>query len=293
VCLFREDWEPERHLSSEFKAVSALLPFAIMVCASDGAAEAELELISGQLSRLKRNERTRLGARREVLLDSPPAARSLRGAVSGLGEQQKRSIAQFLLLITAADGRITQTEIETLEKAYRVLDLSLESVHSDIHKLMTGVSGATGKKPVAVRKAQRHASSYKLPPEPDHGVLVLDLESIRRKRQESKSVVAMLEEVFAEDDLHEPVEVSSPDEEQQIESILDESHMRLLLELLHSEEIPGARWTEMCREVGLLPGAAIEAINEAVLDAFDDVLIVSSDPIGVEPETAKLLRGVV
>lgn len=294
VCLFREDWEPERHLSSEFKAVSALLPFAVMVCASDGAAEAELELISGQLSRLEPNERRRLEARTKVLLDSPPAVRSLGGAVSGLGEQQKRSIARFLLLITAADGRITQAEIETLEKAYRVLDLPLESVHSDIHKLMTGVSGATGKKPVAVRKAGRQASSYKLPPEPklERGVLVLDSESVRRKRQESESVVALLEEVFAEHDLDGPVEVSSPDE-QQIESILDESQMRLLLELLHSEEIPEARWTEMCREVGLLPRAAIEAINEAVLDVFDDVLIVSSDPIGVEPETAKLLRGVV
>ena len=160
---------------------------------------------------------------------------------------------------------------------------------------MTGVSGATGKKPVAVRKAGRQASSYKLPPEPklERGVLVLDSESVRRKRQESESVVALLEEVFAEHDLDGPVEVSSPDEQQQIESILDESQMRLLLELLHSEEIPEARWTEMCREVGLLPRAAIEAINEAVLDVFDDVLIVSSDPIGVEPETAKLLRGVV
>ncbi|MCK4580313.1 MAG: TerB N-terminal domain-containing protein, partial [Dehalococcoidia bacterium] len=89
VCLFRDHWEPERHLSSEFKVASALLPFAVMVCASDGATEAELELISEQLSRLEHNERRRLEARTEVLLDSPPAVRSLRRAVSGLGEQQK------------------------------------------------------------------------------------------------------------------------------------------------------------------------------------------------------------
>jgi len=167
-------------------------------------------------------------------------------------------------------------------------------VHSDIHELMTGAGGATDKEPITVRRARRQSISYDLPPEPEASsdVIALNLESIRLKRKESESVVALLEEVFAEDDVFESVESSEAveEEERPIASILDESHMRLVLELLRREEIPGARWSEMCREVGLLPGGAIEAINEAVLDAFDDVLIVGSDPVAVEPETAKLLR---
>jgi len=71
---------------------------------------------------------------------------------------------------------------------------------------------------------------------------------------------------------------------------LDASHLSLVWELLRLEEMPKARWEELCHDADLLPDAAIEAINEAVLERIDEVLIVESDPLVVESGVAVLCR---
>ena len=295
VCIFREEWAPGRRLSAEFNACAASLPFAVMVSSTDGVDETELGVISRRFSHLANVEKKRLEARLRVLLSSPPAVESLRGFVSGLNEQQKAAIARYLLLVAAADGRITQEEIRALQKTYRALELPPEAVHSDIHELITGESGAMGKEPVTVREARRRSPSYELPPETEteEGVIILDAESIRKKRQESEAVVALLEQVLAEDELQKPYDETDADEDALVGEVLDDVHLRLLMELLRYEQIPAERWSQMCREVGLLSDAAIEVINELIMDTFEDadVLIEKSDPLRVNPETAKLVRG--
>lgn len=293
VCIFRQEWAPETKLSPEFRACAASLPFAVMVSSTDGVDAAELDVISRRFSGLSAAERSRLEARLRILLESPPAVRSLRSAVSGLSEPQRQGIAQYLLLVAAADGRITQEEVKALQKTYSVLDLPPESVHSEIHELIAGGSGASGKEPVTVREARRTSPSYELPPEAvtEGGVIVLDVESIRRKRKESESVVALLEEVFLEDEPQAEVETVDEGEYEQGDETFDDAHRRLVLELLRYGQIPAERWAEMCREVNLLPDAAIEVINEAVVDTFEDVLIQKADPLRVEPEIADLVRG--
>ena len=293
VYIFRQEWAPERKLSPEYRAYAASLPFAALVSATDGVDAAELEVISRRFADLGAAERSRLDARLRILLERPPTAQSLRSAVSGLHEQQKQRLAQYLLLIAAADGRITQEEIKALQKMYSILGLPPESVHSEIHELMAGGSGLSGKEPVAVRQATATSPSYKLPPEDiaDGGVIVLDEESIRRKREESESVVTLLEDVFSEEEPPAELEAVDEDEEDQGEEIFDDAHRRLVLELLRSGEIPAERWAEMCREVSLLPDAAIESINGAVVERFEDVLIEKGDPLRVVTDIAELVGG--
>ncbi len=293
ICIFRQEWKPESKLSPEFRACAASLPFAVTVSSTDGVDAAELDVISRRFSGLSAAERNRLEARLRILLGSPPAARSLRSAVSGLSETQRQEIAKYLLLVAAADGRITQEEVKALQKTYSVLELPPESVHSEIHELMAGGSGASGKEPVTVRQARETSPSYELPPQTatEGGVIVLDEESIRRKREESESVVTLLEEVFYEEEPQAQLETVDEDEEDQGDEIFDDAHRRLVLELLRYGQIPVERWAEMCREVNLLPDAAIEAINEAVVDRFEDVLIEKADPLRVVTDIADLVGG--
>jgi len=293
VCVFRQEWAPEAKLSPEFRACAAFLPFAVMVSSTDDVDVAKLEVISRRFSGLSVAERNRLEARLRILLHSTPAVQSLRGAVSGLSESQRQEIAQYVLLVAAADGRITQEEVKALQKIYSVLELPPESVHSEIHELMGGRSGVSGKEPVIVRKALKASPSYKLPPETvtEGGVIVLDEESIRRKRKESESVLALLEHVFSEDEPQAELETGDKDEDDRDDEIFDDAHLRLVLELLRCGRIPAERWAEMCREVNLLPDAAIEAINEAVVDRFEDVLIEKADPLRIDYEIADLVRG--
>ena len=294
VCIFRQEWQPETKLSSGFRTCAASLPFAVMVSSTDGVDATELDVISRRFSGLSVSERNRLEARLRVLLQHPPAVRSLRSAVTGLSAAQRKGIGQFLLLVAAADGRITHEEVKALQKTYSVLELPPESVHSELHELIAGGSGASGKKPVTVRQARSASLAYELPPKSvnEGGVILLDEVSIRRKREESESVVALLEEVFSDEVPQVEVELADGDEEDEEDNVFDDAHSRLVQELLRYGQIPAERWGEMCREVNLLPDAAIETINEAVVDRFEDVLIEKADPLRVDTEIAGLVRGI-
>jgi hypothetical protein len=294
VWLFRQDWEPVREASRRFRTASALLPFAVMVSSSDGVAAEELDLISGQLSQLAEWEQARLKARLNLLLGHPPQLHSLRAAVSGIESGQKRSIAQFLLLLAAADGRITPEEVQALERIYGMLDLDPDSLHSDIHALMTMQPSEAGKAPTTVMPARLSEPGYDLPPKPaDEGVLVLNADAIERKRQESESVFAFLDAVLGDEEPPESAEseeTEEPEEKRDFDLSLDEAHTKLMEGLLASSEMPAEKWSKLCDEVGLLPNAAIGAINEAVLELIDEMLIVSSDPVAVDATVAAIVR---
>lgn len=294
VWLFRQDWEPVREAGGRLRTASALLPFAVMVCSSDGVAAEELDLISGQLSQLAEWEQARLKARLNRLLGHPPQLRSLRAAVSGIESRQKQSIAQFLLLLAAADGRITPKEVQALERIYGVLDLDPDSLHSDIHELMTTRPSEAGKAPTTVIPARQSEPGYELPPKPaDEGILVLDVDVIERKRQESESVFAFLDSVLGEaepPESGESEETEEPEDKQGFDLALDRAHRRLMEELLAASEMPAEKWSKLCDEVGLLPNSAIGVINEAVLELIDEILIVSSDPVAVDASAAAIVR---
>ena len=120
--------------------------------------------------------------------------------------------------------------------------------------------------------------------------LALDTDLIRAKEAETEVVLATLSEVFAE-------EGSSDDETDDDEKggsenrgrlNLNRVHEQLLLELLRLEELPLDCWDAMCEARGLLPNATMEMINDAILEVFDDVLIVGRDPLIIDADIGAL-----
>jgi hypothetical protein len=97
-------------------------------------------------------------------------------------------------------------------------------------------------------------------------------------RAETERVAAMLEEVFADDDLQattvEPVSDGPL-------AGLDREHTVLVTQLLTRSNWPRATFDSAVSEVGLMPSGAMETINEWAFDHFGDALLEDGDPIVV------------
>ena len=210
---------------------------------------------------------------------------------------QKQAVASFLLLVAAADGQVTKPEIAALSKLYKSLGLDPDSIHAELHSLMASGQQTVSREgdPVRVRNARKTSDEFDLPEDiiAAGGTVTLDTDLIQAKKAETEAVLATLSEVFAEE---KPVEATDDDEQTDDADDgrpnLDQRHEQLLLELLRLEELPRDRWNELCEALGLLPEAAVEAINDAILETFDDVLIVETDPIIIESDVGKLCRSV-
>jgi len=298
VCVFRQQ-EPSQSVGTQdLKMAGILLPMAVMVSASDGESPEEQGLIDQQLELLAPSTRRRLEARLSLLRSDPSSFATIRKKAKELSMAQRQAIASFLLLVAAADGRITKDEIQTVGKLYRHLELNPDSIHTEIHALMSTKRFGPGSdlEPVTVQVAGEKSAGYVIPSEPDtsKGEVVLDAELVAAKRKETESVLNTLIEVFTDEiPVEDAVELDVDEADDNADELtlrLDASHLSLVWELLRLEEMPKARWEELCHDADLLPDAAIEAINEAVLERIDEVLIVESDPLVVESGVAVLCR---
>lgn len=295
VAVFSVPEGASQRVSERYAEASILLGFAAAVARSDGCSPDELAAIGGQLRGLNAPEQRRLEARLLLLRSDPPTLHGMRSAVSALTDAQKAAVADALLPIAAADGRITSEEIRMLDKIYSVLGLSSERLHSSIHSLLTAgeQTAISEDRPVTVLEEARTSRSYTLPgpADPrDQAILVLDPEKIRQKRDESDAAFKLLAQVFGTEvqESHDSEDVA--DVEGAAFAAMEEPFAMLARALVSSETMSRSHWERLCTEHGVLAAGAIEEINAATLDAFGEALIFGADPLSIDPEVADQLR---
>jgi len=295
VAVFSVPGDASLKLTERYAEASVLLGFAAAVAQSDGYSPEELAAIRGHLRGLDAHEQRRIEVRLLLLGNDPPTLHGMRSAVSALTDAQKAAVADALLPIAAADGRITAEEIGMLDKIYSVLGLSSERLHSSIHSLLTDQerTALSEDRPVTVLEEARTSLSYTLP-EPagprSQGTLVLDLEKVRQKRDESEAAFQLLARVFGTEvqESHDSEDVA--DVEGAASAAMGEPFAALTRMLVSSETMSGSDWEKLCSEHGVLAAGAIEEINAATLDAFGEALIFGVDPLSIDPEVADELR---
>jgi tellurite resistance protein len=282
-------------LTERYAEASAFLGFAVAVAQSDEYSSEELAAIRGHLRGLDAHEQKRIEARLLLLGSDPPSLHGMRAAATALTDAQKAAVADALLPLAAADGRITSEEVGMLDKIYSVLGLSSERLHSSIHSLLTDrEQPPTGEDyPVTVLDESRTSLSYPIPKPADprgQGTLVLDLEKIRRKRDESEATFQLLAQVFGTEVQESHDSEDGADVEGAAPAVMREPFAALTRVLLSSETMSSTDWERLCAEHGVLPAGAIEEINSATLDAFGEALIFGVDPLSIDPEVADQLR---
>jgi len=243
---------------------------------------------------LNETDRARLRAHLARLLEHTPTLRGVRRRADELSGDQRRRLATFLLTVAGADGYLAGEEISLLEKAYDILGLDEDQVHQDLHSLSARDPDSGEEGPVTVIEADEE-ETYRVPeeeepPSPSEGEptssegegVDLDLDRVSAVQDETRDIARVLDDVFSDDE-EEPAPSFSVDG-------LSESHEAFLLDLGDQAEWSRDDFDELAEQHGLMPGFAIEQINDRAFELADEPLLEGEDPIELNPHALDALR---
>lgn len=288
IVLFRADGGATIDVTCQAyaSAVTLLTLGAVLIHADDEVTQAEERHLLTHLEtalHFNEAERKRLEARLLLLMRAPPRLSALKGRFEDMAPDQRRQVARFAIAVAAADGHVAPSEIKLLERTYGLLDLDRTTLFSDIHAL-----SILADEPIAVRSADPQSGGVPIPKSSsrESGPIALDLERLRRIREETTQVSGLLAEIFVEEQESRPEistahpEPSDPVGKGKFDG-LDDHHSRLLRAAVERVSLPRSEFDALARQEGLLPDGAIETINDWALDRFDDMLIEDGNEVTV------------
>ena len=141
--------------------------------------------------------------------------------------------------------------------------------------------------PVTVIEASADSDEYAIaeeePPEEKEASdgLTLDLDRVKDVQNETRDVAKVLGDVFEEDE-----------EEEEAFSIegLSAEREALIADLRARPSWPREEFDRAAEEHGLMPGFAIEGINDAAFEFAGEPLLEGEDPIEVNPHALEALQ---
>jgi uncharacterized tellurite resistance protein B-like protein len=256
---------------TEYQTAALTLQLASAVAQADGDFhDREVAHLRAQIegwAHLTLAERRRLHAHLQWLTTSPMDLVALKKKLEPLPAAARETLAAFMATLTQADGFVSPDEVKFLEKVYKALGVEPKRVFSDIH---TAGSGGTPASPVQAGKQGFH----------------LDAERIAALQEDTVRVSALLSKIFAEEADSTPAPAaltSEPELEDEAKAPLglDEDHSVLLRLLLSRPEWTRAELEDAAADLDLMLDGAMEQINEAAFEAFDEPLFEGEDPISV------------
>jgi hypothetical protein len=272
-------------------------------------------------TRLEPALRLRLEAFVRSIATNAPLLKAAMKRASALPRDGRRAIADAAIGAVLADGTATGGELRFLERLHRTLDLPPEAVHAALHQRAAArdepVPIAAEERPPDIalptepvradlhqRAARRDmplpaiaekqspevavSAAPRREPEPGPaGRLRIDVQRLARIQAETSSVSALLAGVFTEEEAPPPTgpAPAAPPMEHGASAYsgLDEAHGGLLAFVgRQAGRVSQDAFDAEARRLRLLPGAAMETINdwgfvhheEAVLEEGDDEIVV-------------------
>lgn len=219
-------------------------------------------------SHLTPAERRRLQAHLQWLTGSPPTLASIKKKLEPLPVSAREALAASMVALAQSDGFVSPEEVKFLEKVYKALGVEPKRVFSDVHAI-----GAGGT-PVSTTQAEKQGFR-------------LNTDRIAALQEDTARVSALLAKIFVEEAeaISTPPVVVTTEPEQDPEPSallgLDESHAALLRLLLSRPEWTRAELEDAAADLDLMLDGALEQINEAAFDAFDEPLCEGDDPVSV------------
>lgn len=278
--------------SARYAAAAILLQLSVTVAAADEeVSRHEAQLLEehlGSALAVTPEEQARLRAHMQWLLAERPAITGLKKRLDALDRPQREAIGRFLVGVAAADGRVTPSEITTLTKLYRLLDLDPQSVYSEVHSQTSAPSPAA--EPVTVRPPSASRPGYGIPAPPQQPTtqaIALDMARVEQKLQQTATVSALLQSIFIEE---EPAAASRAIEPSGAAVAgLDGPHSAFLRTLAAKSSWTRTDLESLAADAGVLPDGALDAVNEAALNLCGECLCEGDDPIEINPDVLKEL----
>lgn len=272
VVLFVQPFvESDVGSRAEYQMAALTLQLASVVAQADGIFhDREIAHLRAEVeawSHLTLAERRRLHAHLQWLTASPMSLASLKKKLEPLPVAARETLAAFMAALAQADGLVSPEEVKFLEKVYKALGVESKRVFSDIHT--AGSGGAS----VSIVRDEKQGFR-------------LDAGRIAALQEDTARVSALLSKIFVEEVDNAPALVTpAHDSEHEGKGNaplgLDQDHSALLRLLLSRPDWTRAELEDAAADLDLMLDGALEQINEAAFDAFDEPLFEGEDPISV------------
>lgn len=257
----------------EYQTAALTLQLAVAMAHADGDFnEHEIAHLRAEIegwAHLTPAECRRLQAHLQWLTASPPTLAGLRKKLEPLPATAREMLAAFMVTLAQSDGFVSPDEVKFLEKVYKALGVNSKRVFSDVHAV-----GAGGT-PVSTEQAEERGFR-------------LDADRIAALQADTVRVSALLSKIFADEAADAPPSAPEPESEPEGEASpllgLDDAHAALLRLLLSRPEWSRLELEDVTADLDLMLGGALEQINEAAFDAFDEPLCEGDDPVTVNTE---------
>ena len=267
-----------------YRHAQITLALAMMVALADGTIDPTeqraLFALIGRLEGITHDERGRLTAEMRAQVADPHALSELRSRLKTLPGDIRTRLADEIVAIAGADGVIDPREVTLLEKLFRQIDGDTSTLYARLHMGIAAsvehrAAGETAPTPPSVS-----TPTTSLPGSRSSAIDHARLAAIRR---ETAGITSVLSEIFADEEQSEVPLVAEADTETTDDQGgldgLDRRHRSLVVEILERPEWPKDEFDRLVRGVGLMPGAAIETLNDWAWDRFDECLLEGDDPI--------------
>lgn len=271
---------------AEFQTAALTLQLASAMAQADGDFHArELAHLQSEIDgwvHLSIAERRRLNAHLQWLTTSPMSLAALKKKLEPLSLQVREILATFMATLAQSDGFVSPEEVRFLEKIYKALGVEPKRVFSDIH------AAEAGRAPISISCVEKQGFR-------------LDAQRIAALQEDTARVSALLSSIFTEEttsssapslpalELETEVETES---EAAVDAPLglDESHAALLRLLLSRPTWTRVELEDAATDLDLMLDGALEQINEAAFDAFDESLLEGDDPISVNVDLIETIE---
>jgi tellurite resistance protein len=256
---------------AEYQMAALTLQLASAVAQADGEFhDLEVAHLRAEIegwAHLTLAERRRLHAHLQWLTVSPMNLSALKRKLEPLPTAARETLAAFMAALVQADGVVSPDEVKFLEKVYKALGVEPKRVFSDIH------AAGSGSAPVSTVQAEKQGFR-------------LDTERIAALQEDTVRVSALLSKIFAEEADSTPAPaLYAPEPEREDEANaplgLDDDHSALLRLLLSRPEWTRSELEDAAADLDLMLDGAMEQINEAAFEAFDEPLFEGENPISV------------
>lgn len=291
VILWK-DSDPSADPGDGFLAASVLVHLGATVSASDGeVSSVEMDHIESGIEDaigLPPEGKRRLRAHLEWLVTERPGNAGVKARTKEMDYSQRSQIANFMIAIAGADGRVSPEEVDSMKRLYKLLGLEAEAIHSDLHAMSSGG-------PSKVIDRDRDPGDFSIPPaQAEKTGVQLNPDRLAHVMSSTDEVQEILTDVFKETEAKVEPEPSPEEEPEPFDSIcgLDETHSDFIRLASVRPSWPAHEMDELARDLGLMRSGAIETVNEATFEACEAPLFEGSDPVEVDPYVVKeLLNG--
>lgn len=291
VIVFRLPTDAPTSPSPEYHAVALLMHLATVIAVvDDQVGEAEEKQLRNHLEdamHLSASERARVDAHVQWLLREKPGLAGVKKRLAILEPDKRGKIADFVVAVACADGRVTPAEIKALVKMAPMLGLDEAAMYRRIHALSAAATPAADE-PVTVKPSES-GRGYAIAP-PASGAaseIRIDMARVGKLMEDTKNVALMLDKIFVAEE--EPAPPPPPPPSGAAIGNLGLQESAFLRKLAARDTWSRGDVESLAAELGLLPDGALEAINDAAFEVAGAPLCAGDDPVEVDQDIAKEL----